>query len=156
MSYKFTNSLRSSELCECNMAAIKLIHFSKKSGRLSSTCSEFLTFGSHCSANFPPILDCFMAKFKLEYDDLENIKTDRVNAVVFNLHQVKRLNFFGTPCTKASAVKISESELEYFNFLFKFKARQKRIHAVYLVRHAIHITWQFICEIIFYVNAFRK
>ena len=39
-----------------------------------------------------------MPKFKLEYDDLENIKTDRVNAVVFNSHQIKRLKFFfGTP-----------------------------------------------------------
>ena len=30
----------------------------------------------------------------LEYDDLENIKTDRVNAVGFNLHQIKFLKFF--------------------------------------------------------------
>ena len=66
------------------------MHFSKKSGRLSSTGSEILTFGSHCSANFQQILDCFIPKFKMEYDDLENIKTDRVNAVVFNLYQIKR------------------------------------------------------------------
>ena len=31
---------------------------------------------------------------KLEYDDLENIKTDCVNAVVFNLHQIKHFKFF--------------------------------------------------------------
>ena len=73
---------------------LKLVHFSKKSGRLSSTGSEILTFGSHCSANFRPILDCFIQTFKFEYDDLENIKTDRVNAVVFNLHQIKHLKFF--------------------------------------------------------------
>ena len=73
------------------------MHFPKKSGRLSSTGSEILTFGSHCSANFQPILDCFIPKFKLEYDDLENIKADCVNAVVFNLYQIKRLKFFGTP-----------------------------------------------------------
>ena len=73
---------------------LKLVHFSKKSGRLSSTDSEILTFGGHCLANFQPILDCFIPKFKLEYDDLENIKTDRVNAVVFILHQIKRLKFF--------------------------------------------------------------
>ena len=73
---------------------LKLVHFSKKSGRLSSTGSEILTFGSHCSANFQPILICFILKFKLEYDDLENIETDRVNAVVFILHQIKRLKFF--------------------------------------------------------------
>ena len=30
--------------------------------------------GSQCSANFQPILDCFMSKFKLKYDDVENIK----------------------------------------------------------------------------------
>ena len=77
---------------------LKLVHFSKKSGRLSSTGSEILTFGSHCSANFQPILDCFIPKFKLEYGDLENIKADRVNTVVFDLHQIKRLKFFfGTP-----------------------------------------------------------
>ena len=77
---------------------LKLVHFSKKSGRLLSTGSEILTFDSHCSANFEPILDCFIPKFKLEYDDLENIKADRVNAVVFNVRQIKRLKFFfGTP-----------------------------------------------------------
>ena len=75
---------------------LKLVHFSKKSGRLSSTGSEILTFGSYCSANFQPILDCFIPKFKLGYDDLENIKTDSVNTVVFNLHQIKHLKFFGT------------------------------------------------------------
>ena len=78
------------------------MHFSKKSGRLSSTGSEILTFGSHCSANFQSILDCFIPKFKLEYDDLENIKTDSVNTVVFNLHQIKRLKFFlGHPVYKS-------------------------------------------------------
>ena len=76
------------------MDRIKLIHFSEKSDRLSSTGSEILTFGSHCSANFQPILDCFIQKFKLEYDNLENTKTDRVNTVVFNLLQVKQLKFF--------------------------------------------------------------
>ena len=77
---------------------LKLVHFSKKSSRLSSTGSEILTFGSHCSANFQQILDCFIPKFKLEYDDLENIKTGSVNTIVFNLHQIKRLKFFfGTP-----------------------------------------------------------
>ena len=73
---------------------LKLAHFSKKSGRLSSTGSEILTFGSHFSANFQPILHCFIPKFKLVYDNLENIKTDSVNAVVFNLHKIKRLKLF--------------------------------------------------------------
>ena len=75
-------------------SGLKLVHFSKKSGRrLSSTGSEILTFGSHCSANFQPILDCFIPKFKFEHDNLESIKTDCVNTVVFNLHQIKLLKF---------------------------------------------------------------
>ena len=40
--------------------------------------------------NFQPILDCFIPKFKLEYDNLENI-----NIVIFNLHQIKHLKSFG-------------------------------------------------------------
>ena len=62
-----------------------IVNFSKQSGRLSSTGCEILTFGSHCSANFQPISDYFIPKSKLQYYDLENTKTDRVNAVVFNL-----------------------------------------------------------------------
>ena len=75
---------------------LKLVHFSKKSGRLPSAGSGILTCSSHCSANFQPILDCSIpkCKFKLEYDDSEIIKTDRVNTVVFNLHQIKRLKVF--------------------------------------------------------------
>ena len=71
-----------------------MIHFSEKSGRLSSTGSEFLAFDSHCSANFQPILDCFVPKFKLKYDNLENLKTDGVNTVIFNLCQIKQSKFF--------------------------------------------------------------
>ena len=79
------------------------MYFLKKSGRLSSTGSEILTFGSHCLVNFQPILDCFIPKFKLEYDNLENIKAGHVNAVVFNLHQIKRLKFFlGYPVVYSS------------------------------------------------------
>ena len=55
---------------------------------------KVLAFGSQCSANFQPILDCFIPKFKLKYDDLENIITDRVNTVVFSLHEIKQLKFF--------------------------------------------------------------
>ena len=63
-------------------------------GRLSSTGSEILAFGSHCSANFQLILDCFIPKFKLKYDSLENIKVDPVNTVVFNLLPIKQSKFF--------------------------------------------------------------
>ena len=99
MPYKFKNSLYSSELCECNMAALNWYIFLKKLGGLSSTGSKTLTFGSHCSTNFQPILDCFIPKFELEYDNLETIKTDHVDAVIFSLHQIKCLKFFGTPGT---------------------------------------------------------
>ena len=32
------------------------------------------------------ILECFISNFKLKYEDSENIKADRVNIVIFNLH----------------------------------------------------------------------
>ena len=35
-----------------------------------------------------------MPKVKLEYDNLENIKTDRVNTAVFSLYQIKQSKFF--------------------------------------------------------------
>ena len=35
-----------------------------------------------------------MPKFKLKYEDLENIKADRVNTIVFNLHLIKRRALF--------------------------------------------------------------
>ena len=55
---------------------------------------EILAFFSHCLPNVQPILDCFTPKFKLKYEDLENIKADRVGTVVFNLDQVKHRAFF--------------------------------------------------------------
>ena len=58
---------------------------------------KFVAFGSHCSANFQPILDCFIPNFKLTYEDSENINADRVSTVDFNLHRIKRRAFFGTP-----------------------------------------------------------
>ena len=73
------------------------MHVSKKSGNLSSAGPEILASVSDCSANFQPILDCFIPNFKLKYENLENIKVDSVNTVVFNLHQIKRRAFFGTP-----------------------------------------------------------
>ena len=39
-------------------------------------------------------MDCFTLNFKLKYEDSENITADRVNTVVFNLHQIKRRAFF--------------------------------------------------------------
>ena len=51
-------------------------------------------------------MDCFIPKFKLEYDDLENIKTDCVNTVVFNLHQIKRLKYSRFQLTSNQTFKV--------------------------------------------------
>ena len=75
------------------MAALNWYIFRKKSGRLSSTGSEILALGTHCSANLQPILDCFIPKFKSKYNDLGNIEIDRVNTVVFTLLQIKQSKF---------------------------------------------------------------
>ena len=49
-------------------------------------------------AKFQSILDCFIPIFKLKYEDLENIKNDRVTTLVFNVHQIKcRAFFMGHP-----------------------------------------------------------
>ena len=50
------------------MAAL-ISAFLKKSGRLSSEDHEILAFVSQCSASFRPILDCFIPKFKVKYED---------------------------------------------------------------------------------------
>ena len=91
------------------MAAFKLVHLSKKSGRLSSVGPEILAFVSHYSANFQPILDSFIPKLELKYEDSENIIADRVTTVVFNLYQIKRRAFFGGPgsLNNSPAVKLS-------------------------------------------------
>ena len=56
-----------------------------------------LAFGSHCSANFQSILDCFIPNFKLKHEDSENIKADRASTVVSNFRQIKRRAFLGHP-----------------------------------------------------------
>ena len=89
------------------------MHFPEKSGRLSSVGPEILVFSSHCSANFQPILDCFMPNVK--YEDSENIKTDRVTTVVFNLNQIKQKNFFGTLGT--TLLKLGDSYLIDFKLI---------------------------------------
>ena len=74
---------------------LKLIHFSEKSSRLSS--------------------DCFIPKSKLKYDYLEYIKTDRVNTVVFNLHEIKQFKvFLGHPVLVSATQK-------YLNWFSKSK-----------------------------------
>ena len=71
--------------------------------------------------------DCFIPKFKLEYDDLENIKTDYVNTVVFNLHQIKRLKFFvGHPVLVLNIdillinIDILFKNIDFLNILFEY------------------------------------
>ena len=64
--------------------------FLEKSGCLVGGCSsagpKILAFGSHCLANFQPILDCSIPNFKTKYEDSENIKADGVSTAVVNLH----------------------------------------------------------------------
>ena len=85
------------------------MHFSKKSGRLSSEGPDVLAFGSHCSAKFQPILNCFIPKFKLKYEDSENVKTDcadshfqitsnQTEKVFFLGHQVLLYVVYSLPC----------------------------------------------------------
>ena len=92
--FNFIKFLRSTELRSSNTAVFKLVHFSKNLIVCSSAGPTILSYGSHCSANFQPILDCFIPNFKLKYEDSQNIKVDRVSTVVFNLHQIKRRAFF--------------------------------------------------------------
>ena len=95
MSLSNSRNFYAPETCIKQYGCVKLVHFS---GRLSSADTESLAFVSHCSANFQPILDCFMPNFKSKYEDLENIKAYRVNTVVSNLIQNKCwVLFFGTP-----------------------------------------------------------
>ena len=48
----------------------------------------------------------FYTKIKLKYDDLENIKTDHVNTVIFNLHEIKQVKFFlGHPVLNNPSLK---------------------------------------------------
>ena len=67
---------------QLEFGCFKLVHFSKKLGRLSSVGPEILAFVSHCSANFKPIMDCFIPNFKLKYEDPDNRKADHVNTVI--------------------------------------------------------------------------
>ena len=62
----------------------------------SSAGPKILAFGSHCSENIQPTLNCFMPNFTLKYGNSEGIKSDRVNSVISNLHQIKRRTFYGT------------------------------------------------------------
>ena len=73
----------------------KSVHFLKNLVVCSSAGPKILAFGSHCSANFQPILDCFIPNFELTYEDSENIKADCVSTVVFSLHQIKSRTFLG-------------------------------------------------------------
>ena len=63
---------------------------------MSSGNPEIAAFGSHCSAKFRPVLNWFIPNIKLKSEDSENLKTNCVNTVVFNLHRTKQRKFFGT------------------------------------------------------------
>ena len=65
--------------------------------RLSSAGPEILAVDSHYSAKFLLIFDCFIPNFKLKYEDLDNIGTDRLDIVIFYSHEIKQRNFLGVP-----------------------------------------------------------
>ena len=88
------------------MTALNKCIFRKSRVVCSSAGPKISAFVSHCSANFQPILDCFIPNFKLKYEDSDNIKAGRLNAVVFNLHQIKRQAFLGTPGTVICSVSV--------------------------------------------------
>ena len=66
------------------MAALNWCIF-RKTGRLSLAGPKILAFGSHSTANFQSILDCFIPNFKLKHEDLEKMQTDRVKYSRFQL-----------------------------------------------------------------------
>ena len=69
--------------------------------------------------NCQPILDCFIPNFKLKYEDSENIKADRVNTVVFNLHPIKRRALFlGHSVDGLQICSLKPSELGSISFTF--------------------------------------
>ena len=101
--------------------------FFEKVGSSVINGPEILPIGSHCTANFQPILDCFMPNFKLKYEDSENVETTRVNTVVFNLHHIKQRKYFRDTWyrihTYSKQLKISETILldtvsSYLDLLF--------------------------------------
>ena len=69
--------------------------FSKNSGRLSSAGPE--SFRLPLLGELLTDFGLLYTNFKLKYEDLENVKLDRVNTVVFNVYQIKHRAFFGTP-----------------------------------------------------------
>ena len=61
------------------------MHFWERSRCLLSAGAYILAFDGHSSANFQPILDCFIPNFKLKYDNSESVKNRSCKyTVVFN------------------------------------------------------------------------
>ena len=91
----------------------KLVHFSEKSGPLSSAGPENLAFGRHCTVKFEPILDCFIPNFKLKYGESENFKKIVSIHSFSNYFESNRGSFYGIP-------GISSDSL--FNFILELLA----------------------------------
>ena len=90
------------------------VHFSKKSGCLSSASPDILAFGSHRSAKFQPIFDCVMPNVMLKSEDSENIKADRVDIVVFKLYQIKQRIVTLENSTSPHALKVVRNKKSKF------------------------------------------
>ena len=80
--------LSSTEVRVNNVAALNYCIYRKILVVYSSVGLAILTFISHCSANLQSGLYCYIPKLMSIYDDLENIKADVINTVVFNSHQM--------------------------------------------------------------------
>ena len=110
------------------------MQFSKNLVVCSSAGPKILAFGSHCSANFQPILDCFIPTFKLKYEDSENIKAGLVSTVVFNLRQIKRRAcFVGHPVGPYSYQIFIKIIIKRLNGLFGSKHSTLTYHKRFLV-----------------------
>ena len=72
------------------------MYFLKKIESSVISGPEILAFGGHSSMNIQLILVSFIPILKIKYEDSENIKTEGINTVVFNLDQIKQRNFLGT------------------------------------------------------------
>ena len=88
------------------MVALNWCIFRKNRVDCSSAGPKILAFGSHSSVNFQPILNCFIPNFKLKYEDSESLKTDCVNAVVFNLN-----DFQCQPDSEASELMLNNFQI---------------------------------------------
>ena len=82
-------------------------------------------------------MDCFIPNFNVKYENSENIIAERENTVVFNIHQIKRRAFFGTPCNRVKnkvffskhLVRIEKLILSVGTFVFTSFSSEVRLQS---------------------------